>query len=261
MISTDKSVFKRRIIFCLITLFAAYSLNGFLLSPITFAVSGDIIYADTVIPTLLGIIGELIELVAIAICYAVMISLLYDAGKLHIKPLFWLFLGSTLYKYTANTVISWIMGGSIPSLWIWDVVNILYYTVLELLQLYIVYMASVSVITRYTDKRAIIDKVQKKTGENSISCCPEPFPFNKLYDKENCLLRSAYFCALVTFIAKLSGTLLNDVWSMIVYGLPSVPVTWLLMILNYLSKVIFGAIAYFIIIAMLSRLLNKERVK
>lgn len=258
MEATEKSVLKRRMLICIISLFAIYSINSLIISPLTVVIANDIVYSDTPIPTLLGYLSELLELCAIAVCYSVMITVIYDFGKKHIRPVFLVFGAATAYKYVANTLVFWGVSGSIPSLWAWDIVNVFYYTALELLQLLIVCIIVNTVIGRYVDRRKALERAMQKVGECHEGAIPKVYPFDKIYDRENCILWSIFFCALVTFTAKLCGALFSDIWLIITYGLPSEPKTWLLMILNYVSKIIFGAIVYFVMYVSVSKLLQKK---
>lgn len=255
---TEKSVLKRRMLICIISLFAIYSINSLIISPLTSVISNDIVYSDTPIPRLLGYLAELLELCAIAVCYSVMITVIYDFGKKHIRPVFLVFGAATAYKYAANMLVYWGVSGSIPSLWAWDIVNVFYYTALELLQMFIVYAIVNTVIGRFVDKRNALERAVKKVGECQGAALTDAYPFKKLYDRDNCFLRSIFFCALVTFIAKFCGALFSDIWLIITSGLPNEIETWLLMILNYISKIIFGAIVYFVMYVSVSKLLQKK---
>lgn len=255
---TEKSVFKRRMLICIISLFAIFSINSLIISPLTGVISNDIVYSDTLIPTLLSFLSELLELCAIAVCYSVMITVIYDFGRKHVRPIFLIFCSATAYKYAANMLVFWGISGSIPNLWAWDVVNVFYFTALELLQLFIVYIIINTVIGGYVDRRTALERAMQKVGECQEGAMPEVYPFEKIYDRENCILRSIFFCALVTFIAKFCGTLFSDVWLIITCGLPSEPRTWLIMILNYVSKIVSGTIVYFMMYVSVLKLLQKK---
>ena len=75
----------------------------------------------------------------------------------------------------------------------------------------------------------------------------------------NCLLKSAFVCAVVIFVAKLFGALVSDVWLIIVYGAPKDAVTWLYMLLNYLSRIIIAAIAYLAVFISMTFLMKNTK--
>ncbi len=235
---------------------AVYSVKSIFMSYLNIVLSSDVLYSDTVLPVILDYVGELLELGAIAACYAVMICILYRCGKQGVRPLFALFALATAYKYLANMTVLWVISGSIPSSWIMNIVDVLYYTALEFFQLVIVYLIIRPVIERYRSEKALAEKKLSILGEDCGVSLPSVYPLETVYDKNNCLCRSAYFCSVVIFIAKLSGDVISDLWMILSAGLPNEWVTWVLMAVNYLSKVIFAGAAYFIIYAAVSFLLK-----
>ena len=241
-----------------LTVFAVvFSINSLLISPAIKVISNDILYSDTLLPVVLSYLREIFELAAISVFYAVMICVLYKRGKGRIRDLFILFVAAAAYKYLASTVMSWVVSGSIPSSWALDMSNVLFFTSLEFLQLVIIYCLIRPEIERFNAKRALAEKKLSVLDYSTDVTVPCAYPFEKLYDRENCLCRSAFVCALVIFIAKLFGDVVSDIWVIIYAGFPSEWVTWVLMAVNYLSKVIFAGIAYFIIYGVMSRLLRK----
>ncbi len=246
------------VLICIICFAVLYSANGFILSPACTAISNDIMYSDTAIPILLEFLAEAVEILAISVCYAVMLALFYKFGEKNARCVLWIFAAATAYKYLVNTAMSWIYGGSIPAEWIWDIVNIIYYTSLEFLQILIIFFVVKGIICAFTSKNRTMKKLSEKMGDGSEIVIEEAYPFNALYDKKNCILRSILICSVVTFIAKLGGSLISDIWSIVIFGLPADGLTWVLMLLNYISKMIFGAAVYFIVYAAVSRLLNRS---
>jgi len=239
---------------CIITMTAIYTMNSLVISPLATVLSSDVVYSDTILPILLQCVAEFSELCAIAVCYAVMLLTLYhseSAGRIFV-----IFGLATAYKYTGNTLTFWALSGSVPKLWIWDALNIIYFTALELAQLLVIFLFVRVIIGKYTEKTLVAQRVYEKTGERAE---PEAvYPFKVFYSKDNCILRSAYVCALVTFIAKLCGTVADDVWTIIAYGMPSEGMTWVYMAINYISKAIFGLVVYMVIYTVLQSMLRRE---
>ena len=153
----------------------------------------------------------------------------------------------TLYKYSANTAVTWADGGQIPSSWGWDVVDIVFWTLLEIIQLLVVYFSCKRVIERFTDKQLFRRKMLAKSGEEGSESVSEAYPIDSVFDLKNCLLLSAFIAAAGTLAAKLSGALISDVLLIAISGAPKESVTWLLMILNYVTKVIMSVISYIVI--------------
>jgi hypothetical protein len=232
-----------------------FSINAFLILPLVRMLANDVVYADSVLVVALEYASEIIEVVAISVCYALMLSALYDNRKISVP--FIIFASLTAYKNLATTAMLWWEAGGIPGLWIWDIVDDIYFTALELLLIYIIYLFARRIIVRYTDQRLIAQRVHEKTGE-AVHINPV-YPFKRVYDRENCLLQAVLVCAVATFIAKLGGELANDLMYIIVYGLPKEGITWLYMLVNYVSNALFGIIVYFAVYASLDMMLKKSR--
>lgn len=254
MEKADRSVLKKWISLSGAVLAVVYSVNCFLLYPLTASVTNNVVYAETAIPMLLEYIAELLELGGISMCYAVMLLAVYFWGTKSVKGVFGMFCLVTFYKYMANTVSSWVNGGSIPLSWAWDLTDVLFWTLLEFLQMFIIFSLSKGIITKYTDKRLVMLRASKKTDEHIEGIPPHAYPFQSIIDNGNCLLRSAFICATVTLIAKLGGAVISDVWLIIAYGIPTEGITWLYMAVNYLIKAIMGCISYLFVYAAMSSL-------
>ncbi len=237
IIRTKRNAAYKNWLFTCVAVFAvAYSVNCFVIPSIIYELDSNVLYSDTPIPILLDYLNRSIELLAISFSYAVMLCLIFCSGVKAARPVLSVFTAAAVYKYLANTVMSWIDAGSIPSSFAWDIVNILFFATLEFLQILVIYYITKGIICRYTDMLAI----KKKSGIE-VECV---YPFKRLYDKGNCLLHSALICAVTTFAVKLGGVLLSDIWSIIAYGFPNEAVTWLLMLVSYASMTLFGAVVY-----------------
>ena len=242
-------------IISIVTMAVIYSINAFLILPFIRMLSNDIMYADSFLVIVLEYLAEIIEVCAVAVCYAMMLALLYDEGK--VGRVFIIFSSVTVYKNLSITAMVWIESGKIPDLWVWDIVDDLYFTALELVLLLIIYAIVKRIIGRYTDKRLIAQRVFGKTGEPSE--LKRPYPFDRIYDGSNCLLRSAGVCALATFIAKVFGELANDIMYIVSAGFPKEGTTWIYMLLNYASKALFGVIVYLTVCVTLNIMLREEK--
>ncbi len=263
MKKTESSVniYKSWTLISVLAFAVIYFVNGVAILPLLMTLSGNVIFEDGIlsfIPTLLDYLRVFLEICAISVSYALMLALLYKKQK--IKSVFVIFTCATFLKYLLNVAVSWIFYQSIPMEWHWDLIDVLYYTCLELIQLVIIYLVVKSIIGKFIDKRTAIERTVLKNGvENTYNMdLPCAYPFKSIFDKDNCLLRSVTVCALITFIAKFAGVFLNDVWSIAVGGFPKDAVTWLYMTLNYTSKIIFGLMVYFIVYVVLSSMLKRS---
>ena len=238
-----------------IAMAAIYSINAFLILPLVRMLASDIMYSGSFLLIVLEYFAEIIEVCAVSICYAFLLATLYSEGKT--RRIFVSFGLLTAYKNIATTAMIWIEAGKAGELWIWELVDDLYFTALELVLLLIIFQITKRIIGVYTDKREVAQRVFKKTGE-----MPElevVYPFVRIYDRANCLLKSAAVCALVTVIAKALGEVANDVLYIASSGFPREGITWVYMIVNYVSKALFGVLVYITVCVSLNVMLKDEK--
>ena len=218
-----------------------YALCCFVIFPVNVLMSDDVAFEGTVIPELIGYIGAVAEIVAIAVAYAAIVYTIYLGGKNGVKGIATIFAIATLCKYMLRTAIYWVIYGSISLEWGWDMANAVFYTALEFLQLLIV----ISVTSRILDKT-------RPSADGTESC------FTQLYDGKNPLMRAALWCSVIAVATKILGSLADDVFTMVITGLPQNPETVILMLVNYVSNVIFGAVCYFVMLAVMIKLADKH---
>lgn len=239
-----------------LALLLLYSVNCFVILPVRNMLASDIVFASNIVLiNLMSLLSELLEVTAISFFYATFLLALYRCGARKGAAMLGIFAAVTAYKYAANTAVSWAYEGSIPSAWGLDIANVLFYVALEMLQLIILYALVQKMITAHTDARDVRNRAIEKAGGQAEK--DRVYPFTRLYEKSNCLLRSALTCAVVTVIAKCLGSLISDIWLIALYGLPEDPSTWLLMAVNYISMAIFGFVVYFVTVAGMNALFDK----
>lgn len=244
---------KSAALLCIIIAAVIYSLNSLVLLPIGRILTSNVIYANSVLPMAIGYIAELLEGVAVALFYGLALIAIYRGKKSGV--VFIAFASLTAYKYLADMAMEWVESGKVSELWIWEIIDVIYFTALEALLLLIVFALSRKIMSGYTDQKLLAERVFEKTGE-AIEYF-RVYPFEKLYDKSNCLLRAVMVCALATVVAKLLGDVVSDVAYIVSYGFPKQGITWVYMILNYASKLIFGIVSYLTIYLFLNKTLKE----
>ncbi len=244
LIGNDLILRKKLYLIMALIMGGAYTLYCFAVSPALVYIGNDIAFNGTVVPDFLYYFGRIIEISAISAAYAVLICGAFRFTKENFKFGVLVFAIATLYKYTSNMAIDWVMNGSIPMSWLWDVVNVIFYTVLELIQLLIVW--------------AIIKHFAAKITSGGST---EWYPFSGFYEKNNPCLRAGFFCSLVMLCSKLFGRVVNDIYSMVLLGLPEKGLTWVIMAAEYLFEMIFGLLCYIVIVFTLTKLMDKLILK
>lgn len=243
-----KALRKKLYLFSTVALVAIYTLNGLVVSPIYIGVINNIMYDGSALVDVLFYLRRLLELVAVAVAYAVLVYGIYRFTLSGFKGGVGIFIGATLYKYSLNAIVDWINNGGIPTTWLIDILYVLYYSILELLQLALVLAIVCALISRHW--KAV--EFCKKVGKTDL--VPEIFPFKKLYDKENCLLRSTLACSIVILLISLMTQAINDIMTIEKILDP------LLMIVAYLAEVVLAVICYIVMFVTLNICADKLEI-
>lgn len=229
-----------------------YSLLCFVLNPIGEALLADIAYENSIFVAIIDYLGTVVDLAAVVLFYAVLIYALYCFGSNKIRGGVAAFVGCVVYKYAASAIADWVQNGSIPRDWHMYVFNIVFYTVLESLQLLIVLMISNRFIGPFRAKNALL----RTAGEEEISV----YPFTGVYDKKNPLMKSALVSAIVIFVSKAIVPPVNDIIFISVDGLPTSFETVKNMLIFYLENTLFslvyGLLCYIAVVFTLMKLLE-----
>ena len=245
----DMNLHKKLCLLSALSFAVLYALYCFVISPLYAAVASDVVLGDTILNDLMYYLGRIAELLAISVSYGAMIYGIYRLSLSKVKALPLIFLVATLLKYTANMAVSWIMSGGASEEWIWDIINVFFYTFLEAIQLCIVLLVINSVIK----KQKQIDAVLAGTGKEMAV-----YPFRGVYDKKNCLMKSALLAAIIVLISKIFGQVVSDLYYIIASGLPEQTSTVILMLVTYLSNLIFCVVCYIAVIFTVMKVAEKD---
>lgn len=252
-----KPIAKKWIFISAAVAIAVYGLIGFLISPVKAYLSSDAVYSETVIPTMLDYLSDILEIGVVSLFYAVIIAFLYrhNGGMFAV---FGTFAFVTLYKCFINTAMTWINIGGVSSEWFWDLADVIYYTMFEIAQMTVIYLLAKRFIGEFYLLREAKLKFAKDDDGTGVSL-QEPYPYQRLFSIKNCLLKSVLACAVVTFVFMVSISILSDSLTILIGGLPQQPQTWLLMAINYVSMILWGVLVYFFTLGATAVILNKKK--
>lgn len=246
---------KRRKLFTLAAIASVvlYSLLCFVLSPVGEALQADIAYENGILPAVVDYLGTVVDLAAVVLFYAVLLYALYSFGAKGVRCGVVIFMGCVAYKYAALAIMAWMQNGSVPLDWYMYVFNLLFYTVLESLQLVIVLMISNRFVGPFRAKNELL---RAAGGEET-----EVYPFTGIYDKKNPLMRSALVSAIVIFVSKAAIPPVNDIIVISMDGLPTSSETvknmFLLYLENTLFALVYGLLCYIAVVFTLMKLLER----
>jgi len=254
MVGEAKSNTRRKLyILIAVAALALYSILCFAVNPVSDSMRADIAYDESILPVLLDYVGTVVDLAAIVFSYAVLIYGVYKFGLGYLKFGVVVFGLCVMYKYSSLAIVAWVNNGSIPIDWHTYVMDIVFYTILETLQLLIVLWISNRHIKTFREKNIYMRSV----GGEEMSV----YPFHKFYDKTNVLMRSAMISAVVVFVSKIAGVFVNDIVLIIMDGLPSSLNTLIAMGLFYLQNILFalicGVLCYIAVVFTIMKLIER----
>lgn len=234
--------------FMAVMLFVLYSIYCFVLLPLNTYFDSNIVYADTLLPTVMEFIYTTVELFALSFGFASVIYITYRFGYAKCKRIFVIIFVASLYKYVANTVVAWIDGGFHSDELLSDILNVVIYTSLDILQALIVGFIAYKIIKKFDDRYGVAKKSAEKLNENYPERDAGVYPFAGLFDFKNPLLKSAFSGGILVAAVKMLMRLWYDIIYTFYYGLPGGFTEVLFIISNYLFDCIAGVLCYFIII-------------
>lgn len=248
--NNEKNSVKKLNILLAVGMSVLYTLYCFVLVPLYRMLESDIRFSDTVLPIVAEVLFVIVELLAISVGYAVSIYIIYRFGKSerHLPAL--LFCGATLYKLAVNLLMSWMDEGFMIDSVTNDVwAALIIPLVLELVQYFIVIRLAMS---------ALGDRVGTAYMQGKGDSDEGVFPFGKMLDIDNPMIRTAFYAAIVVFASKLLSRMVYDIVLTVAYGLPSageIP----LMIIYYISDVFPGVICYLAMLFIFMTLFSRRK--
>ena len=230
MTENKKNLCRKLYLTAAVSFAVLYSIYCFIISPSYYSVIYNVAYEGTAVPDILKYLGGIVEVIAQSVFYAALGYGMYRLGYKKCRGFILLFVLSNLYKYTCNVIMTWVDGGSVPLQWYFDMLNVVFYSAMEMITFMIIWFIIKKQTEDYRARAAVLAKVGKSE---------RVFPFVGVYKRKNCLMNSALFYALTVLVLKLFGQLVQDLAT--VKEITNLP----LMLLSYSSNVIFAVLSYF----------------
>lgn len=233
-----------------------YCLYCFALVPLGNMYANNIQYMETVLPTVVEYIYDLVEIIAIALAYAVSIYSIYnystDTVRIGIPAI--IFSNVTLFKYLSNLLMTWFDNGFEIKVWS-DIRSILVPLFFELLQYFVVLLIAHKILSKHFERIEEKRKAAKKLGREESGDGVYPFKF--FLNLGNPMLRTAFWAGVIVAITKVAQRILYDVIYTIMWGVPQLSEI-LGMIIYYSSDVLCGVACYFVVIWLLMLFFEKK---
>ncbi|MBQ2252023.1 MAG: hypothetical protein II329_03535 [Clostridia bacterium] len=259
-LNNKKRVSKMTWLFMALFFLLPLILNNLVIIPIYATLEADVVYSGSMLTIVIKYLQDFFDLFAFSSAYALIIfsALLLDGKRSRFIALFYsiTYLLVIPVKMLMNVVIYGSLGNT--SQIIIDVIYLGVYFVLYLLQLLVVYIFAATDSSRYISSLESLRASKRDKARQRAENIGSVLPFSKFIDWYNPLQRSAIkMSALITAI-KVGTRIINDVS----VGAPESFGEVMIMVVYYLSDLIYGAVAYivaiFIITLFFERLKKKD---
>ena len=230
-------------------------LNTLIIVPIYASLESNVLYHGSLVSVLIKYLQDFFDLCAFSASYSLLIfsALLLEKKQTATVVIFYsvTFVLQIPLKILINALIYGSLGNDLEI--VMDVVYLSVYFALQMLQLLAVYIITSIDSGKFKLYAASLDdpKVKSRIEEKKI------LPLSRLIDWNNPLQRSAIKMSALILAIKLITRIIND----ISYGAPESLGEVLIMIVYYLSDLIYGAVAYFIAIFVISRFYESVKKK
>ncbi len=218
-----------------------YGLYGFLLTPLNASITVDyeIGLFNPVAYEFVRFVLRLVEMLTVALLSSIVIYGIYRFSVVKFIGGFFIFTAIGVYKYTTMEISSWIESGFVPSDFLWKLLDALGKTALWLIPFIFAFFAVSLIVSKYRARAASAKKEKKEEVE-------KPLPFTKIFSFSNCLLTSAFVSSIMVILLPVFGQAFYDILT--IEEITNVP----LMVLDYLSHIIFAVLCYFVMILVIS---------
>ena len=230
-------------IFFAISMILLYCLYCFVLLPLDISFANNKVLQDTILPNLIEIIYDIVEIVAISIAYAVSAYSIYRYGISKTWPSMILFVCITLFKHLSNVAMDWMNGYFYADRVLNDLLIVAQPLLFESLQYFLVIWISNKIITESKEGMSEARKLAKKLGKSEQSSDYGFYPFKSIFNIHNPMMKTAFWAGIVIIITSL---LQSIPFFIEVFSIEGFAAMW---ILSYiLTTVVHGAACYFVMI-------------
>ena len=254
----EKRLLRRTTVFLALALFILISLYIFVFAPLYVFYASDVLYMGTMLPEVFSVLGTLTDVLVFGTVYGTVLYALYRFSLRRSVRLFVIYGIAVLYKNAGHLLMTYLTDG-VPTAPLSDILSILLYLGLELVQSAIVILIGAVILFRFR-KREEIRKDAARIVRKDYAPIEEAFPIKKLLSFRNPIQRASFWMAFVPMTVKILQRLIYDVWFTLMYGFYDGYVDILWMILYYALDVIcFGVIVYLVMILLATQLHDSER--
>lgn len=237
-------------------------LDTLLITPIYVNLENNIAFSGSFLTMAVYYTKDLLGVVTFSVAYAMIIFSVLLLSKKQARLVVILYTLIYFVQIPLKLIMNIVIYGSLGSIddITLDIMYLLFYFILYILQLLVVWLFATTDTNRYLRYVTFIKYKNGKKGKQSALSdneLPPVLPLTKFFNKYNPLQRSAFKMALLVFAMKLLSRIAND----IAYGAPTSFGEVLIMIIYYLSDLLYGLAAYVVALIVFSFLHTKTAKK
>lgn len=246
----------------LLLCFLPVLLDTVVITPLYVMLEANVAFSGGFLTMAIYYFKDLISIFAFSSAYAVIIFSVFFLTRKTARFVILLYTLIFLVQIPLKLVMNIFIYGSLGSVTdiAMDLVYLFIYFLLYMLQLLFVYFfaaTDTNKYLRYVEFTKSKKSKKRKQAETEAKKLSYVLPLSKIFDRLNPLQRSALKMSILVFAIKIFSRLLND----ISYGAPTSFGEVLVMIVYYLSDIIYGAVAYLIALLVFSFLYEKLKEK
>lgn len=227
----------------------------FVLVPLSLRFATDVVYASTALPTVIEMIYDTVEVIAISLAYAVVIYSIYRYTLSESTVTIVIFCLVTLFKYISNLAMDWINYGIDTDELPRDLLLILLPLLLEILQFMLVVWIANRVMVAH--RAAVQKKLSLIPSEDRAAVDTDRvvYPFSGIVNMKNPIMRCAFFAGVVIIVTSVVQSVPYYFMVTFISGFPVLSV-----ISQILTAAVEGVVCYLCII-LLHMLFFEQKTK
>lgn len=237
----EKKAIKTLAVFMLLFCLLPILLNIACLAPIYSVLYSNVRFQGTALPEIIRYVMDLFDIIAFSSAYALLIySFIFYKKKAKIFITL-SYIGILLLKMPLKLLVEQILNHSITDSTdlIKNLILLLFYFVIELLQFSVVFNITYIVSKNYLRAINILSNDKKRNQSKKIESI---LPIKKFVNRDNPLLRIGLYSAITVVVFRVLTQLITD----IELGAPESFQMALILIVLYLTNIIYGVITYFV---------------
>ena len=224
--------------------------NTLIITPIYVSLESNVAFSGSLLSLFIYYFKDILEVIAFSVAYAVIIFSVLLLPKRRARIAALIYTAVYFLQIPIKLLLNIPLYGSLGSIddITLDIIYLTLYFLLYMLQLLAVWFFATTDSNKYLRYIAFLRQKKNKKGHTLPSEPESPLPITKFFNRYNPLQRSAFKMSLLILALKLLSRILND----ISYGAPSSFGEVCIMLVYYVSDLLYALAAYVIVLLIFS---------